>query len=229
MSTIMNGDTPAGRVRVAQCWDDGVVDDIRVIQILRKYGAKASFNLNIATHGDDRGEGWNYRDIKKVYKLSRPELVDTYSGFLVANHSATHPFLTRIPIEDAMRDIRDGRDGIEQVFGYPIVGFAYPYGDYNDAVKDAIRSAGHVYARVVANVDTVFPCADTMEFHPNCHFRAGDFWDRFERAAPSGVFYFWGHSFEIVTEDDWAAFDEQMDRLYADPRVEPVDLPSLFA
>ena len=35
-----------GKVKVAQCWDDGVCNDIRVTDILRKYNAKATFNLN---------------------------------------------------------------------------------------------------------------------------------------------------------------------------------------
>ena len=32
-------------IRVAQCWDDGVATDIRLTEILRKYNAKATFNL----------------------------------------------------------------------------------------------------------------------------------------------------------------------------------------
>ena len=30
-------------VKVAQCWDDGVATDIRLIDILHKYNAKATF------------------------------------------------------------------------------------------------------------------------------------------------------------------------------------------
>ena len=32
-------------IKVAQCRDDGVATDIRLIEILRKYNAKATFNL----------------------------------------------------------------------------------------------------------------------------------------------------------------------------------------
>jgi peptidoglycan-N-acetylglucosamine deacetylase len=41
-------------MKIVQCWDDGVVDDVRLIDILRKYGAKASFNLNFGTHQTTR-------------------------------------------------------------------------------------------------------------------------------------------------------------------------------
>ena len=32
-------------VKVACCWDDGVVNDIRLISLLRKYKAKATFKF----------------------------------------------------------------------------------------------------------------------------------------------------------------------------------------
>ena len=39
-------------IKVAQCWDDGVYTDIKLIEILRKYNAKATFNLCPGTAGD---------------------------------------------------------------------------------------------------------------------------------------------------------------------------------
>ena len=32
-------------MRIMQCWDDGDVDDIRLVEILKKHGAKATFNI----------------------------------------------------------------------------------------------------------------------------------------------------------------------------------------
>ena len=216
-------------VRVAQCWDDGVTDDIRLIEILRKHGAKASFNLNAALHKNDSSSGWRYKDMKDVQRLPRGDLLSVYDGFLIANHTATHPHLTRLAPADAAREIREGKDTLEQLFGYPVTGFAYPYGDYNPAIEDAVREAGHIYARTCVNVADVFPPDEPMAFHPNCHFHAADFWNRFNHVAErGGVFYFWGHSYEIVTEADWEAFDLQIGALSANPRVRWVELPSLF-
>ena len=67
-----------------------------------------------------------------------------------------------------------------------------------------------------------------MEFHPNCHFLAPDFWQRYEKARERGVFYFWGHSYELATEPLWDAFDDQIRRISADPSAEWADLPALF-
>ena len=41
-------------VKVATCWDDGVLNDIRLADIFRKYNAKATFNLNPGLMGEKR-------------------------------------------------------------------------------------------------------------------------------------------------------------------------------
>jgi hypothetical protein len=54
-------------MKIVQCWDDGVTADIPVIEILREYGAKASFNLNGSLHGKERGSQWIYRDLPALF------------------------------------------------------------------------------------------------------------------------------------------------------------------
>lgn len=217
-------------IKVVQCWDDGVTDDIRLTEILRKYGASASFNLNSAKHRLAPTDRWRYNGVKDVSIIPLNDLVSVYEGFTIANHTATHPHLTQITIEQAAREIQDGKHALEQIFGCEVAGFAYPFGDYNAAVEDAVRDAGHTYARTCINVADVYPPSNPMAFHSNCHFLDPQFWTRFDHVAENGgVFYFWGHSYEIVTEDDWLRFERDITRLSADPRVEWADLPSLFA
>lgn len=216
-------------MKLVQCWDDGVSDDIRLIEILRRHGAKASFNINFATHPEQRSTGWKYRDVKEVWKLGRHELKSVYEGFLVANHSLTHPHLDRIAPAEAEREIREGRDALEQHFGYAVTGFAYPFGSYDATVQQLVRQSGHVYARTVQTSEKVFPPEDASAFHPSCHFLAPDFWERFKTAnAQDGVFYFWGHSYEIIMEEDWVAFEDKIARLSSDDAARWVDLPQLF-
>lgn len=218
------------KIKVVQCWDDGILDDIRLTEILRKYKARASFNLNAGLMREQRYDSWKFRDTKVVVRLARTEINSIYDGFLIASHTSTHPHLEQIAIEEARREIVDGRDALEQIAGYPVLGFAYPFGTHNAAVRELLREAGHVYARTVANVERAYPPADPMQFHPNCHFLAPDFWQRFETAkANGGVFYFWGHSYEIMDEAMWQAFDAKIARLSSDPAVEWANLPDLFA
>ena len=213
---------------VVQCWDDGVTADARVVEILRRHQARATFNLNAARHAPERQPGWLFKGTP-VGRLGWNEMRELYEGFGIANHSLTHPHLEEIPIEEARRDIAEGRERLEQFFERPVTGFAYPFGTYNPAVMAAVRETGHVYARTTGKVERPFPPEDPMAFHPNCHFLAPDFWERYEKARAGGVFYFWGHSYEMITEAMWADFEAKIARISADAAANWGDLAGLFA
>ena len=216
-----------GGMTVVQCWDDGVTADVRLVEILRKHNAKATFNLNAGLYEAKRKPGWSYQGTE-VGRLGWDEMKDVYCGFTIANHSLTHPHLEELPIAAARRDIAEGRDRLQQFFGQPVLGFAYPFGTYNEAVMDAVREAGHVYARTVVNVAHPFPPENAMAFHPCCHFRAPDLWARYENAKTCGVFYFWGHSYEMITEAMWTEFEEMIEKISADTESHWGDVAELF-
>ncbi len=217
-------------IKIVQCWDDGVVDDIRLCRLLRAHGTRASFNLNPGIHGEDRRFTWRYQDRKDVFCLALGELRSTYEGFTVANHSMSHPHPTKIPIDQWKIEVGDARKWLQEFFEQEVLGFAYPFGDANADVAQVVREAGHVYARSCGNATPCFPPADPMFFAPDCHHAAPDFWERFEQAKAAGapVFYFWGHSYEFVTDEDWREFEEKIIRLNADPDAIWADLPDLF-
>ena len=215
-------------MRVVQCWDDGVTDDVRLAELLRARGVPATFNLNMGTHKAARHGNWSYKG-KPVFKLALGELREVYAGFDIANHSLTHANLTGIAPEAALADIRDGRDAVEQHFGRPVAGFVYPCGNCDEAVAKIVRDTGHLYARTTQNVNHVFPPADPMFLHSSCHFKAEDFQRRYELAkAEDGVFYFWGHSYELMDESDWAELERKIMAIRADPDARWTTLRSLF-
>ena len=37
-------------MKLMQCWDDGVSTDVRLVSLLRRHGARATFNLNAGLH-----------------------------------------------------------------------------------------------------------------------------------------------------------------------------------
>jgi peptidoglycan/xylan/chitin deacetylase (PgdA/CDA1 family) len=207
-----------------------VEDDIRLMEILRRHGARASFNLNPGRHGDTRSCAWKYRDVKEVWRPAKSDLVAIYEGFPVANHTFTHPRLTEIPLSQAAEDIRKGREALEQMFGYAVTGFVYPFGDHNADIREAVREAGHLYGRTAGPQPQSFPPEDPMAFGPTCHFLSPDFWTAYDRVkAADGVFYFWGHSYEMMDESDWTAFEQKISRISRDPMATWIDLPALFA
>ncbi len=215
-------------MKLMQCWDDGVTTDVRLVALLRRYGARATFNLNAGLHQQGRQLGWRHRGTE-VWRLGYDELRQVYDGFSIANHTLTHPHLDQLPIDAARREVCDGRARLQALFGQPVKGFAYPFGTFDDAVAQAVRDAGHVYARTTRVADSGVGMIDAMAIAPSCHFLAPDFWQRFDRARSSGQFWFWGHSYELVDEAMWTAFEAALARLSAEPGARWCDPCDLFA
>ncbi|HOO73396.1 MAG TPA: polysaccharide deacetylase family protein [Spirochaetota bacterium] len=215
------------RLTVVQCWDDGVCTDIRLVEVLRRYGAAASFNLCAGLHRNKRSFGWAHAGAD-VYRLGWDEMRDVYQGFAIANHSMSHPRLDLIAPDAAEREIREGRERLQQFFGQSVSGFAYPFGAYNETLRRLVRDAGHAYARTCESADDVFPPQDAMRFHPTCHFLAPDFWQKYEQARQCGVFYFWGHSYEILTNAMWQDFELTIQRISDDPHSRWGEVGGLF-
>ncbi len=213
-------------MKIVQCWDDGVTTDIRLVSLLRHHGASATFNLNAGLHGRERQFGWRHHDTE-VWRLGFDELREVYDGFCVANHSLTHPHLDTLPIEEVRREIVDGRARLQALFDQPVQGFAYPFGTFDEVVSQTVRDAGHVYARTARTAEAGVETHDEMAAAPSCHFLAADFWQRFDRARPTGAFWFWGHSYELANEGMWKAFEASLARLCAEPGIKwcnPTDL-----
>jgi len=64
------------------------------------------------------------------------------AGMSIGAHGVRHGILTRMPGEEAAREIGDSVSLIGQRVGAPVETFAYPNGDVDDAVADLARRAG---------------------------------------------------------------------------------------
>ena len=219
-------------VSVTQSWDDGVTDDVRLIELLHKYKAKATFNLVADSYKEQRQDTqWRYQNVKAVFVLALSELPALYQDFEVASHSLTHPHLDKLPADKLTRELAESRKRLEDLFQRPVRGFAYPYGSFNEAVKNELRRQGYAYGRTAIpgpeygnlkgpDPAYTFPPADPMEFGTTTHQLNPKFWDEFERSkAVGGMFHFWGHSYEFLSEAMWQDFEEKLARLRADPDV----------
>lgn len=193
-----------------QCWDDGVEDDIRLTAILRDLGATATFNLNPGLHGPQRGSSWMFQDRKEVKRLARDELQDVYEGFSIANHSVSHPWPCKIEPEAWRSEVFDARKQLQDWFDQPVNGFVYPYGERDESTDAVVSEAGHTYIRGTWAFDpTSRLTADGVPIlFPDIHFLAENREDVFQSALESGqeTFYFWGHSYELVEEEQWESF-----------------------
>ncbi len=214
-------------LKIVQCWDDGITADIRLTEILRKHNASATFNLNAGLHTANRQFGWMHKGTT-VDHLGLHELRDVYEGFVIANHGLMHPYLDKLPFEEAAQDVSIGRKRLQDIFDQTILGFAYPFGTYNSSAMKAVEQAGHSYARTIGTTNTVFPPKNPFELHPSCHFQDVNFWKFFEEAKITGVFYFWGHSYEMISEPMWVDFESTIQKFSSDASVRWCNVEDLF-
>ena len=113
------------KMKVVQCWDDGVITDIRLIEILKKYNAKATFNLNIGLMKPERGVStwnrdpfpnrWNYMGYM-AGKVGLNELKAVYGGFEVASHCMRHENAGTLPDEEFIKAAVDAKKYLEDLF-----------------------------------------------------------------------------------------------------------------
>jgi len=215
-------------MKIIQSWDDGIVSDIRLTEILRRYQAKASFCLTPGLYQENRSCGWVHEN-QEVWRLAIHELTGVYHGFEICSHSMTHPYLTDLPSEQLDWELQASKHLLEEIFQQPVRGFCYPFNVYNDFVKEAVRRAGYQWSRGSQEWNVVFPPADPLEFHPCCHFLDGDFWRKYELQQNTGSpFFFWGHSYELKVEAMWADFEAMIKRISSDPDAEWVFAGDLF-
>lgn len=205
-----------------------MVDDIRLIDLLRRHQAKATFNLNPGLHQSQRSFSWRYGD-KKIWRLGQKELPEVYTGFEIANHSFSHPNLPDLSPTALRHEVQDSRTLLQDWFQQPAHGFCYPFGGFDPMVKAAVHQAGHRYARTVIEIETLFPPTDPFEFGVSCRFNDPLFWSHYEHAkASNGVFLFWGHSYELIDEAMWAELEYKIARINTDSAAEWVNLETLF-
>jgi peptidoglycan/xylan/chitin deacetylase (PgdA/CDA1 family) len=74
------------------------------------------------------------------------QMLDGNPLFTIGAHTVSHSMLSQQnPIDQAF-EVKESKQQIEKWLGKPVSGFAYPYGNYNQATQSLIREAGFKYA-----------------------------------------------------------------------------------
>ncbi len=216
-------------MKVAQSWDDGVVDDVRLTELLRRHQARATFNLNPGLFQRQRSFGWMHGD-KEVWRLGRDELSTVYAGFEIANHSLNHPNLPDLPPETLDWEIRESRRILQDWFQQPVRWILLSLRRSQSGGEGGGARRRPCLRPYRDEHEPVFPPADPFEFGVSCRFVSPAFWTRYEQAKiAGGVFCFWGHSYELTSEAMWADLEDKLTRISADPAAEWVNIETLFA
>lgn len=188
-------------------YDDDVTQNIRLLEAFRKYGCKATFNLNA---GRFRGENEPVLD-PRIPMLTEREALDLFAddpSAEVACHGEHHTFMQYLPTALTAQEVLNDRLYLEKMFHRIIKGMAYPFGDHNDDVVEILRLAGIRYCRKVGSSLNFDLPRDWRRLQATCHHGNKELFNLADRflepchGVPK-LFYVWGHAYEFDLDDNW--------------------------
>ena len=203
-------------------FDDGLEQDKKTLDVMRKYGIKGTFNLNsglLGQKGDikymgkyglanvDKGQRkrgfWKFADSDRI---PADEIRQVYEGMELCTHSVHHVDLSKLSEKDASSELLQDREALQRFTDLPVVGHAFPFGKTSDAVEQALKTNGFLYARGIKSEKGkqkfAFP-EKPLNFNPTCWHIESDMeklLDLFLAAEPENgdmLFYLWGHGYEF--------------------------------
>ncbi|MEQ8154736.1 MAG: polysaccharide deacetylase family protein [Clostridiaceae bacterium] len=205
---------PGGRGKsLTLSYDDGVEQDIKLIDIMSKHGLKGTFNLNSGLYAQ---EGTVYPEGQIHRRMTEKQVTETFadSGQEVAVHSLTHPFLEQLPVHMVVNEIMKDRENLENQFGTIVRGMAYPYGTLSDSVVEALKVCGIAYSRTIVSTNDFRIPKDWMRLTATCHHNSPELKDLAKKFVEDKVsrqpylFYLWGHSYEFEANNNWNVIED---------------------
>ena len=197
-------------------FDDGVTQDIKLIELLDKYGLKATFNLNSELLG---GKNELIRNGVRVdhNKVAPSDVKSIYKNHEVAVHTLTHPNLTALDESEIIAQVEQDRLNLSELCGYEVVGMAYPCGGVNndDRVAEIIKNnTGVKYARTITSTHTFAKQKNLYRFNPTEYYiehenvmKSAEEFLKLDANEPS-LLYIWGHAYELDAWQSWEWFEE---------------------
>ena len=204
---------------VTTSWDDGHVLDLKLAELLKKYGIKGTFYVS----PEDR-------ELQATERLQKGDVQKLAEDFEIGAHTLTHPYLPAIDAVTARKEIVASKEVLEEWTSRPVTSFCYPKGGYLPEHEKMVRDAGFARARTVkrfaltrgddryaepTSIHTYNHWSDAwsllvfVKFNLITFFLMYRRWDLqaialFERMLKrGGVFHLWGHSWEVENNADW--------------------------
>jgi len=192
-------------------YDDGLMEDIRLIKLFDENKIIGTFNLNSGLLGTTKT--WpqsNGPDIVAKY-VPRDSLLLIYNKHEIAAHSATHKDFKNLGDSEILQEVTTDIDNLNTLTKRKIVSMAYPFGNSNQHIAKLISNTGLTNARSVTDTYT-FDLPDTfLLWHPTCHdSKALDLVNDYLSLDNHklSVFYVWGHSWEFNDAKRWDDISE---------------------
>lgn len=208
---------PGGKTKaVTFSYDDARREDIRLAEIINRYGMKCTFNINSGMLGTKDGEG----------KLTIGEISKYIleAGHEIAVHGKLHRALGKVRTIEGITDVLNCRKELEKTFGRIIRGMAYPDTGINvmnntasyENIRQYLQYLDIAYARTIDRDNNSFDLpTDWYEWMPTAHHNNPNVlqWAKeFVELDVNGLYianrcpklyYLWGHSVEFENNQNW--------------------------
>ena len=196
---------PGGRDKALLfSFDDGRIEDRRLVSLMNQYGIKGTFHLNSGLFGREK------------YLLPE-EIMSLYAGHEVAGHTRTHAFLNQLPHRMQIKELMEDKEALELFSGQIVRGLSWPYGSYGQTAKEIAQLCGYEYSRTTGDTFRLEPPEDLLAWHPTAHHSKmnDELWLRFldHHRNDMRVMMIWGHSYEFDTEEKWNHFSTMLNMM----------------
>lgn len=202
-------------------FDDGVTQDLRLIELFNRYGLRGTFNLNSGRLGQETHFKCRGIPIRHM-KFTAGAIPKVYNAHEIAAHTIDHLNLTHLDDSEIIRQVRGDQEALRAITGCPVTGMAYPEGGVNhdDRVVQLLRNNTDLcYARTIISSYSFDPPSDRLRFHPTVYAIE---WEQMESLAESFIalqtdspklFSIWGHAYEFDLDNTWDRFERLCARL----------------
>lgn len=191
---------PKGKHKVLTLsYDDGRVEDRRLVEIMNQNGVRGTFHLNSGLVDEER--------------IPVEEWKTLYRGHEVSCHTVLHPTISRCPIEQTAMQVLEDRRALERAVGYPVRGMSYPNGSCNDEIVGLLPGLGIEYCRTVGSTDSFGMPENYLKWTATCHhnhnlLENGQKFVELFKSQYLYMMYVWGHSFEFTRDNNWELIEE---------------------
>ncbi len=202
-------------------YDDGVMQDLRFVELMNRYGLKGTFNLNSELM--KIRFAWTHPNGMEVKRLDADTVRWLYRGHEIASHTRTHPYMHDLSEEEVLDQLGRDKHDLEEMLGVEVAGFAVPFDYYSPMIADCARRCGFEYARMSEFSLRYTPCQDywfwqTGFYHiePGLMGFVDGFLDTEEELAVCQIV---GHSYDLDAEELWGAVEEILRKVSQDNSV----------
>jgi peptidoglycan/xylan/chitin deacetylase (PgdA/CDA1 family) len=147
LATHLLEHTPLPEKPIIITFDDGYEDFFHhAYPILRRFNLTATVFLVSSLVGQTNL--WDQKIGEPVRKLLKWEQIKELGGHGISfgSHTCSHPDLTQLTPDHVRREIADSRTTIAQKIGKPVTFFSYPYGEWNETIRQMVIESGYIGA-----------------------------------------------------------------------------------